>query len=64
MSHKYVLERFKSYFPQYAAEMIEWFPNGNNSVRVRLKFARDYVFTYNGPSDWRFETVNSFVKSM
>lgn len=64
MSHKEVLEHFKKYFPQYAENMEQWFPNGKNSVRVRKQHMPDVVFTYNNIQDWRFETVDSYINSM
>lgn len=62
MTHKKVYEWFTLYFPQYAEHVEAWFPNGKNSVRVRQTNGHDFVFTYNGINDWRFETVESFIK--
>lgn len=64
MLQKTVYERFTEYFPTFANEATAWFPNGRNSVRVRLLSKRDLVFTYNDISDWSLETVDSFVKRM
>lgn len=64
MSHKDVLEQFNSIFPSYAEHMIEWFPNGNSSVRVRLEHGRDYAFTYHSELNWKLETIDSFIRSM
>lgn len=64
MSHKDVLEQFKKYFPQYAENMEQWFPNGRNSVRVRRPHMPDVVFTFHNPIDWRFETVDRYIESM
>lgn len=65
MTHKTVLLKFKLLFPQYAGTMTQWFPNGDNSVRVRFHQHRnDMIFTYNSMKDWKLETVDSFIKSM
>ena len=65
MTQKEVYERFKLYLPQYAENIEAGFPNGKNSVRVRLrKPGQQFVFTCNGDQDWCFETVNSFLKRM
>ena len=65
MSHNEVYKQFELHCPDYAGEKVDvWFLNGKNSIRVRLKDKRVFVFTYNSPSDWKFETVDSFLKSM
>lgn len=64
MTHKKVYDYYVSYFPQYAKHTVEWFPNGKNSVRVRQTDGQDYVFTYQGKRNWRFETVDSFIKHL
>lgn len=64
MTHKKVYDWFKFYFPQFADQSKEYFPCGKNCIRVRLQNERDYVFTYNGNKNWKFETVESHIKSM
>lgn len=64
MSKKEVFNKFKLYFPKFADASEMWFPNGKNSVRVRLNNRKEIVFTFNSELDWRFETVESFMKSM
>lgn len=64
MSQKEVFNKFKLYFPKFADASEMWFPNGKNSVRVRLNNRKEVVFTFNSELDWRFETVESFMKSM
>lgn len=64
MTHVEVYEKFKFFFPDRSAYIRSWFPNGYNSVRVRDNKNNDYIFTYNGDNDLRFETVDSFIKTM
>ena len=64
MSQDYVYKMFTSYFPQHEKRTELWFPNGKNSVRVRQVDGQQFIFTYNGPNDWCFETMDSFVNRM
>lgn len=64
MIHQEVYKWFELYFPQYAKHVVEWFPNGKNSVRVRQSNRQDFIFTYNGKNDWCFETVESHIRKM
>lgn len=67
MTHNKVLEKLKLYLPEYVKIMSEWFPNGKNSVRIRVlrdNESQDFCFTYNGKTNWCFETVNSHIKKM
>ena len=65
MVHKDVFNIFKNVFPMYAEKTTEWFPNGKNSVRVRLgELHQDFVFTYHSNKEWRFETADIFAKSL
>lgn len=61
MVHKEVLGMFGRMFPEYREKMEMFFPNGRNSVRVRFRNGEDYVFTYNSPKDWCFESLDSFI---
>lgn len=64
MKQEEVYKNFQSQFPKYAEYAEEWFPNGKNSVRVRVKGGSDFVFTYNNWCDWCFETVESYIRKM
>ena len=62
MSHTEVYKQFTLYFPQIAEDVTTWFPNGQNSIRVRRTNGSDYAFTFHGNQDWKFETINSFIR--
>lgn len=64
MSHEKVYEWFESYFPQFSKHIVEWFPNGKDSIRVRRSGNQDFIFTFHGIDDWCFETVDSFIKKL
>ena len=64
MTHKNVLEQFRIMFPCFDGQIIEWFPNGKNSIRVRNKMKQDFIFTYNKDRDWSLKTLDNFLKEM
>jgi len=63
MSHNEVYKWFELYFQLYAGDKVTtWFQNGKNSIRVRQTNGQEFVFTYNSKKDWRFETIDSYIK--
>ena len=65
MTHNEVYKHFLSCMPMYKEAAIKvWFPNGKNSIRIRLTQGNEFVFTFYGPRDWRFETVEYFFKDV
>ena len=64
MPHLTIYDYFRKLFPQFMERIETWFPNGKNSVRIRMLDNQDIIFTYNGPKDWRLETVDSFIKQL
>ena len=64
MEHNTVFMYFKTLFPKQAEDANSWFPNGKDSIRVRVKDAGEYIFTYHATYDWRFETVDSYLNGM
>lgn len=64
MKHDIILYYFKHHMRHEALQMMEWFPNGLNSIRVRLTNKEDFIFTYNGEQNWCFETVDSYIVRM
>ncbi len=64
MIHTEVYKKFITMFPEVSEHLETWFPNGKNSIRVRVKSGSDFVFTYNDWTDWCYETVESYIKKM
>lgn len=64
MTHAFILEQFKLYFPPYATDIKEWFPTGKNCIRVRLIDSREFIFTYEAENNLRLETVEHFLKRL
>lgn len=64
MTHEMVYDQFKLMFPQYIKNVIDWFPNGKNSVRVRHYNRQDFIFTFNRSDDWCFETAGHFINRL
>ena len=64
MTHKEVFKHFKNLMPFYHEKSITWYQNGKNSIRVEMDNGERFIFTFNNKRDWRFETVDSFVKNM
>lgn len=63
MKHDAIFEYFKMELKEKSENVISWFPNGYNSIRVRFPANRDYIFTYNGKNDWCFETVDHYMST-
>ena len=65
MSHNEIYQAFTLYLPDYVKDRIkECFPNGKSSVRIRQKNEQEFVFTYLSKTDWRFETIDSYIKGL
>lgn len=63
MTHNEVLKWFELSFDLFAGDPVEvWFPNGKNSIRIRQKSGAEFIFTFNSHRDWKFETMDSFMK--
>ena len=64
MTHNEVFKWFELYFELFAGNRVAvWFPNGKNSIRVRQQNDAEFIFTFNNHRDWKFETVDSFMKN-
>lgn len=68
MLHGELYEKvFKTLFPQYDDKVEEYYPNGGNSIRVRLTLGYDVIFSYDEESYnkyWTLESVPSFIKRL
>ena len=64
MTHKDVFKQFGVLFPGYLRESDVWFPAGKNTIRVRMKNKREFIFQYDGQNNMRFETLDSFIDRM
>ena len=64
MTHREVFNLFEKICPveKLGEEIDCWFPNGKDSVRVRLvKHHRELIFTYKDTDNWRIETAKSYI---
>lgn len=55
---------FKPLFPQYDKKVVEFYPNGKNSIRVHLTLGYDVIFSYKEDSisnEWCLESIESFI---
>lgn len=65
MTHGDIFKYFELYFPDYAKDKVDvWFQNGKNSIRIRQKNRQEFIFTYNGKDNWKFETIDSFMDGL
>ena len=65
MAHNEVWKAFGQILPIFKEKATMWFPNGKNSIRVRIGEVpahQDLIFTFNNSKEWRFETVDAFIK--
>lgn len=62
MIHTEVYKRFKKELPSYAKKVTEWWPNGHNSIRIRLYTDEEFVFSiYPDDKGFKFESMDSFL---
>lgn len=65
MVHNDVYKRFALCFPDYAGNRVEcWFPNGKNSIRIRQNNKQEFIFTFLNDKEWRFETIDSYLRAL
>ena len=65
MSHNDVLNSFSMLFSYHYMCMETWYPCGKNAIRIIFNDSEPgMVFTYNSETDWKYETMDSFVRSM
>lgn len=63
MEHVGIFKKFKRIIGSLN-KLEDWFPNGKNSIRVRLISGSDFIFTYNSDDDWSVETVESYLRKL
>lgn len=63
MNHNELFKKYKEIFQANDADIDVWFPNGKDSVRVRYKDKREFVFTYSKSDEWCIQTIKEFLKS-
>lgn len=68
MTHTNIFRRFRAMFPNLDYRDAIWFPNGKDSIRLRGLYnfdgtKCDFIFTYHNKSNWRLETVDSFLEN-
>jgi len=64
MVHSAVFNYFKECLPDIVKKVETYFPNGRNSIRVRQRNGQEFIFSVNGPKEWKFETVDQFLADM
>lgn len=57
MSPNTILAKFLEMFFAYTETIDTYWPNGRNSIRVRMHDKQELIFTYNDPKDWSLMTV-------
>ena len=45
MIHTEVYNRFKKEMPEYAEKVVHWWPNGYDSIRIRLYTNEEFIFS-------------------
>ena len=64
MTQKDVFKAFLEISRTTEEDIEMWFPNGKDSVRVKLKDKQELIFTYDSPRYWRLETRGAFLTDM
>jgi hypothetical protein len=62
MIHSEVLKKFKELLN--IGDIDVYFPNGFNSIRIRLMTGSEIVFTYENDHKWCIETVTYHISKM
>lgn len=64
MLHPQVYDFFKRCLPEQESEIIEFFPNGKNSIRLRKKNGQEFIFSLQEKDAWKYETKSNFILNM
>lgn len=62
MSHKDIYANYIRMFSSLEGKTFQWFQNGKSSIRLRIAFEDDMIFTYKSPKDWTLETVDNWMR--
>lgn len=63
--HNRIYEQLKSMTEFESTNVTAWFPNGRNSVRLRIKGCRsEMIFTFNGENKWSYETIDNYISRL
>lgn len=64
MFHSDIFKYFKDCLPDRSEKATEYFPSGKNTIRVRQTNGQEFIFSYNGPKAWKFETIDQYIADM
>lgn len=62
MTHETIFNLFKMYFPEYAGYTASWKANDKDSICLRYKNKKEFIFTYKNENNWSFGTKKYFSK--
>ena len=62
--HREIMRLFKEISHTPDEDIEAWYPNGRDSVRVKLKNKRELIFTYKSYNYWRLETRGAFTNGL
>lgn len=59
-----VFLKFTQIFHNHVEYVQEWFPCGQNKIRIQFKDGSQKVFTYANDITWNYESLDSFIERM
>lgn len=62
MVHSKVFECFQEHLPAFAEKVETYFPNGKNSIRVRQKDGKEFIFSFNREKLGDLKLSTSFLQ--
>lgn len=64
MLHTTIYLKLTEIFPICAEDIVKWWQNGKNSIRVKFVDGDIWVFTYRSAKNWKLETLDSWTAEM
>ena len=64
MTHVKLAKKFEALCHADIDAIVEWFPNGRDSIRVKFDDGVELVFTYYNDTNWRIEPIDTFLKQV